>query len=56
VEKKIRAEKAKQGRWGMHALLILVCALILAAIAWFGVEMYGEHLAKEPAAMHINNG
>ncbi|MBN9076227.1 MAG: hypothetical protein J0H84_08380 [Rhizobiales bacterium] len=56
MEKKIRAEKAKQGRWGMHALLILVCALILAGIAWFGVEMYGEHLAKEPAAMHINNG
>jgi hypothetical protein len=56
LEKKVNAEKARQGRWGTHVLLILICALILAGIAWFGVEMYGEHLANEPAAMHINNG
>ena len=55
MERKIRADKAKQGRWGMHGLVILVCALILAGIAWFGVEIYGEHLANEPAALHINN-
>jgi hypothetical protein len=55
VEKKIPAEKARQGRWGMQVLLILVCALILAGIVWFGLEIYGEHLANEPAAVHLNN-
>jgi hypothetical protein len=56
VEKKVDAEKAKQGRWGMQVLLILICGLILAGIVWFGVEIYGEHLAKEPASVHMNNG
>jgi hypothetical protein len=56
VEKKVEAEKARQGRWGMHVLLVLVCALILAGIAWFALEIYGEHLANEPAAMHIDKG
>jgi hypothetical protein len=55
VEKDIRAEKARQGRWGGRVLLVLVCGLVLAGIVWFGVEMYGEHLANEPAAMHMNN-
>jgi hypothetical protein len=49
-QKNIETRKARQGRWGVHALIILVCGLILAGIAWFGVEMYGEHLATEPTA------
>lgn len=56
MEKKVDAEKARQGGWGMHALLILLCGLILAGLVWFGVELYGEHLANEPAAMHIDKG
>jgi hypothetical protein len=56
VAKKIDAEKAKQGHWGMHVLVILICGLILAGVVWFGLEIYGEHLANEPAALHINNG
>jgi hypothetical protein len=39
----------------MPVLLVLVCGLILAGIAWLGVEIYGQKLADEPAAMHINN-
>jgi hypothetical protein len=54
VEKKIPAEKARQGRWGMQILIVLICALILAGIVWFGLEIYGEHLANEPAAVHLN--
>jgi hypothetical protein len=53
VEKDIRAVKAKQGRWGGRVLLILVCGLILAGIVWVGLEIYGEHLANEPAAVHF---
>jgi hypothetical protein len=29
-------------------------ALILAGIVWFGLEIYGGHLANEPAAVHLN--
>jgi hypothetical protein len=54
LEKKVPAVKARQGRWGMQILIILICALILAGIVWIGVEVYGEHLAKEPAAVHLN--
>jgi hypothetical protein len=55
VEKKVRTEDARQGRWGTRVLLILVCGLVLAGIVWLGVEIYGQHLADEPAAMHINS-
>jgi hypothetical protein len=34
--------KARQGRWGWHALRILVAALLLAFIAWGAAEIYGE--------------
>jgi hypothetical protein len=53
MEKKIKPVKARQGRWGTHVLIILVCSLILAGIVWFGVEIYGQHLANEPAAIHL---
>jgi hypothetical protein len=29
-EEKVSAEQARQGRWGMHVLIILICSLILA--------------------------
>jgi cell division septal protein FtsQ len=54
VEKKIPAENARQGRWGMQILIVLLCALILTGVVWLGVEIYGEHLASEPAAVHLN--
>jgi hypothetical protein len=55
VEKKVPTKDARHARWGMPVLLVLVCGLILAGIAWLGVEIYGQKLADEPAAMHINN-
>ena len=39
--------KAKQGRWGGQVLVILIAALILLAIGWWAVEIYGESI--EPA-------
>lgn len=41
-EKKIPAEKAKQGRKGTHVLLILLASLVLALVAWGAVEIYGR--------------
>jgi hypothetical protein len=52
-EEKVSAEQARQGRWGMHVLIILICSLILAGVVWAGVELYGQHLANEPAAIHL---
>lgn len=42
LPKTIPTEKARQGRRGLQVLLVLVCALILVGVVWFGVEFYGE--------------
>ncbi len=42
MDKIIPAEKAKQGRSGRHVLIVLIIALILALVAWYGAELYGE--------------
>jgi hypothetical protein len=41
-EKIIPTDKARQGHWGRHVLLILLGGLFLAIIAWGIVEVYGE--------------
>jgi len=41
---KIEPEKARQGRWGRKVLTILIVGLVLAVIAWFGLEIYGEQI------------
>lgn len=41
---KIEPEKARQGRWGGKVLVILIFGLILAVIAWIGLEIYGEKI------------
>ncbi|HWK63889.1 MAG TPA: hypothetical protein VNS34_03060 [Rhizobiaceae bacterium] len=40
-EPSLPTDKARQGRWGGRVLIVLVVALILAAIAWWAVEIYG---------------
>lgn len=47
MTKIIPEDKARQGRWGWHALGILIAALLLAFVAWGAVEIYGE-LIKSP--------
>ena len=47
---KIEPEKARQGRWGWHMLMVLIVGLVLAVIAWMGLEFYGERIDRpEPA-------
>ncbi|MFN4272271.1 MAG: hypothetical protein ACK4F5_05630 [Aliihoeflea sp.] len=46
MTKEIKPTEARQGRSGSQVLVILICGLILAAIVWWGVGLYGE--AIEP--------
>ncbi|CDX23427.1 conserved hypothetical protein [Mesorhizobium sp. ORS 3324] len=47
MAKIVPEDKARQGRWGWHALRILIAGLLLAFIAWGAVEIYGE-VIKSP--------
>lgn len=51
MTKTIPAEKARQGRRGRQVLLVLVCGLILAAVAWVAVEYYGRAI-ETPATQN----
>ncbi|WP_189347266.1 MULTISPECIES: hypothetical protein [unclassified Mesorhizobium] len=42
MTKIIPEEKARQGRWGVNVLKILVAGLLLAFVAWGIAEIYGE--------------
>jgi hypothetical protein len=42
MTKVVPTDKARQGHWGRHVLVILIGGLILALIVWGLVEIYGE--------------
>lgn len=42
MAEKIPTNKARQGRWGAHVLVVLVVGLALAGAVWLGLEFYGE--------------
>ncbi len=41
--------EARQGRRGLPVLVVLVVALILAAVAWWGAEIYGMIIDPSPS-------
>lgn len=45
--KEFTPREARQGRRGTRVLTVLVCALLLAIIAWGAVEIYGYMIAPE---------
>ena len=47
MPKTIDPNKAKQGRTGWQVLVVLVCALALALVVWFGVGLFGSAIAPE---------
>lgn len=50
MAKEVPTQKARQGRLGKQVLVVLVAALILAMIAWYGAEMFGVSIAPENPA------
>ena len=49
MTKIVSTDKARQGHWGSHLLMILVAALVLAAVAWGVAEFYGAAIARAAA-------
>ncbi|MEO3389260.1 hypothetical protein [Mesorhizobium sp. CAU 1741] len=47
MTKTIDKNKARQGRSGWQVLVVLVCALILAMVVWWGVGIFGSTIEPE---------
>lgn len=45
------ATEARQGQLGKPVFIVLISGLILALIAWGGVEIWGESIDKDPPAV-----
>lgn len=43
----IEPEKARQGRNSPRVLIVLLCALALTMLVWWGVETFGTAIAPE---------
>ncbi len=51
------ATEARQGSYGKPVFIVLVCGMLLALLAWGGVEIWGESIdqdAKPTASMNNN--
>lgn len=48
MTKDLKPAEARQGRRGMPVLVILIVGLLLAALVWFGLGLYGT--AIEPTS------
>lgn len=53
--RQIDTNKARQGRWGTQVLTILIAGLLLASVAWFVAENYGEAI-ETPATQEGSGG
>ena len=57
MPKTVPENKARQGKWGWHALWILIAALILVFIVWGAVEWYGNAIdTRPPTTNQVPNG
>lgn len=46
---RLTTREARQGRLGKPVLVVLVCGLLLALIAWAGAELFGESVDRDSA-------
>ena len=44
MTKIVQTDRARQGGRGKQVLIVLVSALVLTALVWAGVELYGESI------------
>ncbi|KAA0689118.1 hypothetical protein DTW90_31915 [Neorhizobium sp. P12A] len=44
------AAEARQAALGKPVLIVLVAALVLSAVGWLGVEMWGRHIDPDKSA------
>lgn len=51
----VKPEDARQGGKGKQVRNILVISLILVAIVWFGVSIYGSYISKSENTINSNN-
>jgi len=42
------ATEARQGNYGKPVFIVLACGILLALIAWGGVEIWGESIDRDP--------
>lgn len=54
MSKIVPEERARQGRRGTQVLTVLVVALVLAMIAWFVAERYGESIDAKPTQLQTS--
>jgi hypothetical protein len=47
MTREIPENKARQGRLGLPILIVLIAGLLLAAVAWWGTEIYGVFIETE---------
>lgn len=43
----LSATGARQGSRGMPVFIVLIAALVLAAVVWAGVEIWGRHIEPD---------
>ena len=55
MSKTVLTDKARQGHWGRHMLIVLVAALLLSAAAWMAAEIYGAAIAPSRPAVSATN-
>ncbi len=47
MPKTVDKNKARQGRSGWQVLIVLVCALVLVMLVWWGVGLFGSAIDPE---------
>lgn len=55
MSKIVPTEKARQGSWGRPVLIVLVVALVLAMVAWAGVEIYGQMIQTDDTVQSLQD-
>lgn len=56
MDKKITEEKAKQGRWGVHLLIVLIVGVVLAVAVLWGAARYNNDTTPRQPGKTLQQG